>query len=261
MKRAPLLAVPLFVLAACSTTSPPAPDLLPASDQASASDLASASDQLAAADLSPVPRTVVIIGSSTAAGTGASSKATSWAGRIGAAAAERCPQTRIVNLGVGGYTTWQGMPAAASRPMGRPASDAAHNVEAALALHPDLVMIFFPSNDAASNFPLSETLANQTALRDRVRTAGAADMIIGPFPRSFTDAGKIGLMTGLRDQLSTIGGTRYVALWDALAATDRAVQAEYAAGDGIHLNDAGHAVIAQKVQSSPAWADVCPARP
>ena len=254
MNRAPLLAVPLFVLASCSTTSLPAPDLRPAPDLASAPDLA-------AADLRPVPHTVVIIGSSTAAGTGASSAATSWAGKVKAAAAERCPQTRIVNLGVGGYTTWQGMPVAASRPAGRPASDAAHNVEAALALHPDLVMIFFPSNDAASSFPLSETLANQTALRDSVRAAGAADVIIGPFPRSFTDAGKIGRMTGLRDQLPTVGETRYVALWDALAATDSAVQAQYAAGDGIHLNDAGHAVVAQKVLSSLAWAAVCPVQP
>lgn len=258
MNRAPLLPLPLsplalFMLVACSTATLPGPDLLPAADLA-------APDQLAA-DLRPLLRTVVIIGSSTAAGTGASSPAASWAGQVSAAAVQRCPQTRIVNLAVGGYTTWQGMPAAASRLAGRPPSDPAHNVEAAVALHPDLVMILFPSNDAASKFPLSETLANQTALRDSVRAAGATDMIIGPFPRSFAGADQIGLMTGLRDQLPAIGAPRYVALWDALAATDSSVQTQYAAGDGIHLNDAGHAVLAQKVLASPAWAAVCPAQP
>lgn len=255
MKHTSLLTLPLFMLASCSATTLPAPNQVPAAD------LAPASDQLPAADLRPVPHTVVIIGSSTAAGMGASSPAASWAGRVSAAAAQRCPETRIVNLAVSGYTTWQGMPAAASRPAGRPNSDPAHNVEAAIALHPDLVMILFPSNDAASKFPLSETLANQTVLRDSVRAAGAVDLIIGPFPRSFTDSDSIRLMTGLRDQLPAIGAPRYVALWDALAATDSSVQAQYAAGDGIHLNDSGHAVIAQRVQASPAWAAACPARP
>ena len=259
MNRASLLAFSFVALAGCSKTPQSPPDS--PQDLSPIADLASVPDQRAPADLRPVPHSVVVIGSSTAAGTGASSPATSWVGRITAAAAERCPQTKITNLGVGGYTTWQGMPAAASRPAGRPASDAMHNVEAALALHPDLVMIFFPSNDAASSFPLSETMANQTALRDSVRTAGAADMIIGPFPRAFTDPGQIALMTGLRDQLPAIGASRYVALWDALAATDNMVQTQYAAGDGIHLNDAGHAVVAQLVQASPAWAAVCPVAP
>lgn len=161
----------------------------------------------------PVAQTVVIIGSSTAAGVGASAPANSWAGRLGAVAAQRCPLTKITNLALGGYTTWHGMPAAAPRPSGRPASDPARNVEAALKLRPDLVMILFPSNDAASKFPLSETLANQAALRDSVRAAGAADLIIGPFPRNFADPAQVALMTGLRDGLPAIGAPRYVALW------------------------------------------------
>lgn len=238
--RVACLIAPLALLLACSQPPMSPPD---AADQRPAQ---------------PGPQTVVVIGSSTAAGVGASSAATSWVGRLADYARARCPQTTIQNLAVGGYTTWQGMPAAAPRPQGRPASQPARNVEAALALQPALVLILFPSNDAALKFPLAETLANHAALRDAVRAAGAAEMIVGPFPRAFTDTAQIALMTGLRDQLPAIGAPRYIALWDALAARDNAVRPEHAAGDGIHLNDSGHAVIAERVRESAAFAAVCP---
>jgi lysophospholipase L1-like esterase len=37
------------------------------------------------------------------------------------------------------------------------------------------------------------------------------------------------------------------------------VKAQYGAGDGIHLNDSGHALVAEQVMASPAWKAVCPA--
>lgn len=252
MRMKVALSLAFVSMAACSSgLSEPPSDLL-----------ASQTTDLLAPDLRqpmPVAQTVVILGSSTAAGVGASSPAKAWAGRLGAVAAERCPLTRITNLALGGYTTWHGMPVAAPRPAGRPASDAARNVEAALQLRPDLVMILFPSNDAASKFPLSETVANHTALRDRVRAAGAADLILGNFPRNFGDGEQVKLMTGLRDALPALGAPRHVALWAVLAASDTQVKAQYSAGDGIHLNDSGHALLAEQVLASAAWKAVCPA--
>jgi lysophospholipase L1-like esterase len=90
-----------------------------------------------------------------------------------------------------------------------------------------------------------------------VRGAGAVEVIVGPFPRAFPAADQVALMTGLRDALPTVGAPRYLPLWADLAMTDNLVLAKYSFGDGIHLNDAGHALIAQKVLASEAWRAVC----
>ncbi len=66
----------------------------------------------------------------------------------------------------------------------------------------------FPSNDAANRYPLDETLANHTTLRDGLRGAGAVEVILGPFPRAFTDQSQVALMTGLRDSLPAVGAQR-----------------------------------------------------
>lgn len=200
---------------------------------------------------------VVIMGSSTAAGTGASA-GKAWVERVRSAAAVACPRVTITNLAVGGTVTWQGLPArAGTPPAGRPAPLPAANLDAALALGPALVIVHYPSNDAARAYPLAETVANHGALRDGIRAAGALDLILGPFPRSFASPAQVALMTGLRDALPAVGAPRYLDLWTELAAAENRVAGAYAGGDGIHLGDAGHALIAAKVLASDAWTAVC----
>jgi lysophospholipase L1-like esterase len=207
-----------------------------------------------AASTSPARPTVAVavLGSSTAFGTAASS-GNGWVERVRAAAATACPQLVITNLAVGGTTTRDGLPASAGFTPPRPGT----NLDAALALRPALVFVQYPSNDANSLYPLAETLANHVTLRDGIRAAGAVDVIIGPFPRGFTDPAKVELMTGLRDQLPAVGAPRYIELWADLAASATQVVPPYAAGDDIHLSDPGHALIASKVLASAAWKAVC----
>ena len=64
-------------------------------------------------------------------------------------------------------------------------------------------------------------------------------------------------MTGLRDALPAMASPRYLDLWTDLAATDSQVIAAYGSGDGIHLDGAGHALIAAKVLASDAWKGIC----
>lgn len=208
---------------------------------------------------------VAVMGSSTAAGTGATT-GNGWVERVRAAAATACPQVVVTNLAAGGATTWSGLPTTTVEPPpGRAPPSAGRNVDAALALRPALVLVEYPSNDAANAFPLAETLANHATIRDGIRAAGAVDVIIGPFPRTFTysdpdpavAAAKTALMTGLRDALPAVGAPRYVELWTDLAFSDTFVKTAYTYGDGIHLNDQGHALIAGKVLASAAWKAVC----
>jgi lysophospholipase L1-like esterase len=200
---------------------------------------------------------VAVMGSSTAAGVGASA-GNGWVDRVRAAAATGCPQVTVSNLAFSGSVTWNGLPASAgSPPAGRPAPRLDANLDAALALKPALVLVQYPSNDAASYYPLAETLANHGILRDGIRAAGATDVILGPFPRGFTEPAQVALMTGLRDALPAVASPRYLDLWTDLAATDSQVIAAYGSGDGIHLGDAGHALIAAKVLASDAWKATC----
>jgi len=196
---------------------------------------------------------VAVLGSSTAFGTGASTSSNRWVERVRAAAATACPQLVITNLAVGGTTTLDGLPASPGFTPLRPNT----NLDTALALRPALVLVEYPSNDAANLIPLAETLANHVTLRDGIRAAGALDIIIGPFPRGFTVPAQVALMTGLRDQLPAVGAPRYIALWADLAFSDTLVNSPYAYGDGVHLSDAGHALIASKVLASDAWKAVC----
>lgn len=206
----------------------------------------------------PVTGGVVVLGSSTAAGTGATS-GHSWAALVQQAAQRDCPALPFTNLAVSGYTTTQALPTGTSTG-DRPYPDPAHNLTAALSLKPALVLVQFPSNDAANRYPLAETLANHTTLRDGVRGAGAAEVILGPFPRAFTDPAQVALMTGLRDALPSVGAPRYLPLWSELAQSDAQVLPALAYGDGIHLNDAGHALIAQRVLATEAWKAFCTAK-
>ena len=204
----------------------------------------------------PQGKLVVVLGASTAAGAG-SAAGHSWVALLQANAATACPAVTIKNLAYPGYTTPRALPAAAARPAGRPASDSARNLDAALAFKPVLVLVQFPSNDAAAGYPLDETIANLTTLREGVRAAGALDELIGPFPRAFPDAPSVALMTGLRDRLPAVGAPRYLALWSDFAKADNQLLDAYSFGDGIHVNEAGHALIAMRVLASAGWAAVC----
>jgi lysophospholipase L1-like esterase len=194
----------------------------------------------AGASAARAPVAVAVMGSSTAVGAGASA-GNGWVDRVRKAATAACPDVAVSNLAVSGSNTRQGRA----------------NLDAALALKPVLVLVQYPSNDAASLFPLEETLANLATIRDGIRASGAAAVILGPFPRGFTDPVRVALMTGLRDALPAIAAPHHIDLWTDLAATDNQVVATFASGDGVHLGDAGHALIADKVLASEEWQATC----
>src|SRR5690349_18464412 len=74
---------------------------------------------------------IVVLGSSTAFGTGASSVDSSWVGRLQKAHRLNTSDnldTIVTNLAVGGYNTYHIMPTGFVPPANRPAPDPLHNV-------------------------------------------------------------------------------------------------------------------------------------
>lgn len=185
-----------------------------------------------------VPGPWVVMGSSTAVGVGATS-GRSWPERLAIAMAPR--QVVLHNLARAGTLTPQALPA--STPAPRPAPDPTVNIDRAVSFAPRLVLLSFPTNDTVAGYSASETVTHLDTMRRAAAAAGSAAVVMGVQPRSGLTVAQQTTLAEVDRQLATQAGACFLPLHAALAdpATGVDISPAYAAGDGIHLNDAGHA--------------------
>jgi lysophospholipase L1-like esterase len=204
----------------------------------------------ARADVTPhAPPFIVILGSSTAAGFGLADPTTSWAQRYTTYLSTAAPGSKVTNLAVSGYTTYEVQPTGTVNPMGRPAVDPAHNITAALALHPDAIIVNLPSNDAATGVPVQDSLNNLKNVASKAQAANVLIWISTTQPRQLPPQG-IMLITGLRDRIKQDFGNRALDFFTPLAAPDNTPLPQYNQGDGIHPNAEGHRLLFEVVRSA-----------
>ena len=184
-----------------------------------------------------VPGTWAVLGSSTAAGSGAS-PGKSWATQM----QDNTAGVQVLNLAVGGSTSYAGLSAKAVTTSGRPLPDIAHNIDAALATQPRLLLISYPSNDTALGYSAHETVQNLLSMRSLALSAGTAVMVLSTQPRRMSQELQARLIE-IDVQLSAELGPCFVSLREALAGPDGNLAASNDSGDGVHPNDAGHALI------------------
>jgi len=200
---------------------------------------------------------IVVMGSSTVVGAGASVHDSSWVGRLAQTIGSACPDRKLSVLGVSGYSSWHFVPRGIPRPVGRPASDSNVGVERALKLDPRLVILQINSNDPANGYSPTETLANHRIILDSLRSHGVHVIEVGPFPR-YLQYGTARQMLTLRDSLTKlVDSTSRVDVWDTLAMDSLRVKSAFAAGDAVHLDNAGHAVIHRMLVRCRTWRAVC----
>jgi lysophospholipase L1-like esterase len=196
---------------------------------------------------------IVVLGSSTAAGTGASIPDSSWVGRYRNHAQALDPTAVVVNLAVPGFTTYDVMPTGFAPPPGRPDPDSDHNITRALDFTPWAIVVNLPSNDVANGYSIAEQLANFDTLSAR---AGGADVplwITTCQPRDFPDQDRRTQLGIVTDSILTRYAPRAIDVWHGLAAPDGTIPEVYGDGDGIHLNDAGHEFIYLRVLDAGVW--------
>ncbi|MDB5104478.1 MAG: lipolytic protein family [Fibrobacteres bacterium] len=198
----------------------------------------------AAAD---APATIAILGSSTAAGTGATNYDSAFAGRYGRYLAALRPAWNLVNLGVGGYTTYNVMPTGYKPPANRPSPDTARNITKVLALHPHALLICLPSNDINNGYPASEYNANFDSLRLWAARAGIQVWVSTPLPRSALDSSRRVMLIALRDRILSRYAPRAIDFYDSLGGEDGRYFPAFNSGDGIHTNDRGHKILFLRV--------------
>jgi lysophospholipase L1-like esterase len=204
---------------------------------------------------------LVVLGSSTAAGTGPDEPESAWVERYRAYLKRTYPKLVIANLAVGGYTTFHIQPSDYVPPPHRPAPVPGHNVSSALELRPKAIIINMPSNDQASKYPLPEQLANYERVTELAGRHRVLVWITTTQPRNFSDRAQQDQLTLARDAIKERYGDRSLDFWSPFAAAGGAIKAEYDAGDGTHLNAAAHALLAERVIAAKIPEQVLAASP
>lgn len=187
----------------------------------------------------------VLLGASTAAGTGATTYDSSFAGRYAHYLQGQPPWT-FTNLAVSGYTTFQLMPTGYVSPPGRSQPDPAHNITKALALHPTVLILCMGTNDIANGYPAAEYEANYDTLNAIAERAHVPLWIATPLPRALDATGRNKILA-LRDRILTRYWPRALDFYDSLGDAQGNYVPAFNSGDGIHTNNHGHRLLYERV--------------
>jgi lysophospholipase L1-like esterase len=197
-------------------------------------------------DQSEIPATIVILGSSTAAGTGPKDIANAWVNRYIAYVEDINHDHRVINLAKGSYTTYHMMPRGYVPPEGRPRPDPGRCITQALLLDPSAIIINLPSNDAAYGYSVAEQLANYDGILAAAELENVPIWITTTQPRNLSIEKRQNLMD-MRDSTWSRFGGKAVDFWTSLAQEDGAIDPAFDCGDGVHLNDLGHNILFERV--------------
>lgn len=189
---------------------------------------------------------IVVLGSSTAAGAGPKDIRNAWVNRWRRKLQSINGYHEVINLAVGGYTTYQLLPDGTSVGENKPKPDTDHNVTKALTHNPDAVVINLPSNDINLGFNIEEQMANYDKICQPLYDKGIPVWISTTQGRNF-DKEKRELQKLMKDATLTKYGRRTLDFWRGFAHWDNTVKKELDSGDGVHMNDLGHQLLFEEV--------------
>ncbi len=194
---------------------------------------------------------IAIMGSSSAQGIGACPIDSSWVNLIKAYFQHQGLIDTIYNIAFGGTTTYAGMPLGFNQPTGRPVlPDTPYSITTALSYNPDLVIVAYASNDAATGYHVNETMANLRTIYQTVIDAGKICYITTTQPRNLPLIQQE-LLKEDRDSVLMEFPVFSLNFYNALVAADSLTPNPiYNSGDGIHPNNAGHQLLFQVVRDS-----------
>jgi lysophospholipase L1-like esterase len=196
---------------------------------------------------------IVVLGSSTAAGAGADHIDSTWVNRFSQYVARIDTTYKVINLAVAGYSTYRIMPNEFRPPSGRAASDLSKNMSTAMDYHPKAIIINLPSNDVAYGYSIAEQVANFDTLLAYTNQHRIPLWISTTQPRNFPGSARREQLIAMRDSLLhryPRFGAHIIDFWTEIADSSGRISSKYDSGDGIHLNNAGHRILFERVVSS-----------
>jgi lysophospholipase L1-like esterase len=196
------------------------------------------------------PGVIVVLGSSTSAGTGPTDPKNAWVPRYQAYLAQEFPNFKLTNLAVGGQTTYHIQPTGYAPPPNRPTPVEGKNITAALALNPDAIIVNMPSNDQANDFSQQEQQANYERIATLATGANVRLWVSTSQPRNFSEPERLTSLVQTRDAILARFSPRTLDFWTPFATASGTIKPEYDSGDGTHLNDGAHAILADIVKAA-----------
>ena len=197
-------------------------------------------------------RTYSVIGSSTAAGVGVSAPDSSWVNRLTRYYTQSGFSVQAYNLAVSNRNNYHGMPSWYTPPAGRDYPLPNENITKALSLNPETVIVNYPSNNF-NFYSISEILNSLQTIKDAANAAGKTCYIATSQPRmdaSFPDLAARTKLKLIRDSIMNRFGNYAIDFFTDLAdPVSYQIRATYSAGDGVHLNDRGHALLFERVKA------------
>ena len=183
---------------------------------------------------------IVILGSSTSYGLGATVYDSSWAGRLTAYVKSKNSSNQVINLGMSGLKTYQNLrPDGYIPPVDRPTPLYGYNITAALAAHPDAIIINMPSNDAVNGYSIAEQQANFEATMRLADSAKVPVWVTTTQPRLYLTTDQVSNLTQTRDWIISRFGNKSVNFWETVANADGSINSYYDY-DYAHVNNIGH---------------------
>jgi lysophospholipase L1-like esterase len=186
---------------------------------------------------------IVILGSSTAAGRGASD-GNGWVDLFENYLASNFNSFELRRLVKSGHTSYHFRETGYTPTLpGRPLPDPSWNITRAMTYNPDLIIVNLPSNDVANGFDRQETYDNFNAIKSIAEAGGSQIVFHTTQPRNFNELSQRLELFDKSNDIKSIFAPDTVNTYDFLVNTsDYRIRNEFNADD-IHVNDAGHQVI------------------
>jgi lysophospholipase L1-like esterase/predicted secreted protein len=203
-----------------------------------------------------LPYKIVVVGSSTAYGTGSDPIDSSWVRKYKAYMLQQGQQVTLVNLATPGLTSWDVSPTGTYTPY--PFTiDTARNITKALTYQPDAIILSLPSNDVGRGVPVDSIHRNYARIVALADAQHIPVWVTTTQPRNGLSASEQTLQMELRDWINTTYGNKAVDFWSTVANADGTINPFYSFGDGVHLNNYGHHVLFTRMVQENLWDSVC----
>jgi len=200
---------------------------------------------LTAVNTASAQRDLAIVGSSTSACYGATVTDSCYVGRLRSFYNQQAPSDTTIDNGfaVGSYNCYRGMPTGYVPPYAAAnfQPDPGHNITAAIASNPNVILVNYPTNDY-DVLPLDSILFCLRTIRQTANQAGIPCYVTTTQPRTTGAFGTSPIkakLAELKDSILFEFGYYAIDFYTKLInPADSSIR--YDAGDGTHMNNTGH---------------------